>query len=74
MSIKEKTFTTFLFKQYYMVEGIEVLFFNNSFIKTVSKYMVWLIQFLKMSKIGYDIENLENTSQDKNFIFNREQL
>ena len=69
MSIKEKTFTTFLFKQYYMVEGIEVLFFNNSFIKTVSKYMVWLIQFLKMSKIGYDIENLENTSQDKNFIF-----
>ena len=69
MSIKEKTFTTFLFKQYYMVEGIEVLFFNNSFIKTVSKYMVWLIQFLKLSKIGYDIENLENTSQDKNFIF-----
>ena len=64
MSIKEKTFTTFLFKQYYMVEGIEVLFFNNSFIKTVSKNMVWLIQFLKMSKIGYDIENLENTSQD----------
>ena len=52
-----------------MVEGIEVLFFNNSFIKTVSKYMVWLIQFLKLSKIGYDIENLENTSQDKNFIF-----